>query len=477
MVFALAGAQSCARPKPADETLRAKAQAPPTAPPAPSASVAQASVPVTAPSPPAPLAFEGWLRTHLPEGGRVEHGAAGALRVVHVAQAGDTLTSLAHTYIDLTTAYTEQELTGALVSANQMPGTARVTPGREVLIPRLIDAVPTPPSEARLGWPADAALSGIYAHVGMIGVPALPRVLDSLAASGMNAIVVDGKTYGGWLTYQSAIPLAVETKASSHAVLASVERLVRVAHARGIRVVLRVACFHDEWMSAHRPDLAIRGMHNWLNPDEPKAQDYVIAIVDELLPTGVDEIQLDYVRYPTEGIAHAEFGLGTKKATEVIAGFVERVHEHTFAAGVPLSLDIFGVVAWQRAADIKTTGQDLAKLGPLVEAISPMVYPSHFAEGSMGFSAPGEHPEVVGYGTKQAAEVLKKVGSKAIVRPWIQAFPWRAPGYDQGYVAREIYTSRTSEGVGWLAWNAGGYYREVFAAAPPRRPVGRVAQK
>ena len=103
------------------------------------------------------------------------------------------------------------------------------------------------------------------------------------------------------------------------------------------------------------------------------------------------------------------------------------------------------------------------------------------ADGAMGFSTPGEHPEVVGYGTKQAAEVLKRVGAKTIVRPWIQAFSWHAPGYDQSYVSREIYTSRASEGIGWLAWNAGGYYHEVFAAAPPRstpRPsANRVASK
>jgi hypothetical protein len=414
----------------------------------------------------------------LPEGGRVDRSADGSARVVHVGREGDTPASIAHSYIDLTTFYTEQELAGALAASSHLLVTGHVAPGRELVIPHLLSAVPPPATETRLGWPEDRALSGIYAHIGMIGVPALPHVLDSLAASGMNAIVVDGKTYGGWLTYPTNIPLATETKAASHAVLGSVERLVRVAHARGIRVILRVSCFHDEWMSAKRPDLAIPGMRNWLNPSDPRAQDYIIAIVDEMLPAGVDEIQLDYVRYPTEGIAHADFGLHGTKTTDVIAGFVERVHEHTQAAGVPLSLDLFGVVAFQRIEDVRATGQDLTKLGPIVEAISPMVYPSHFAEGTMGFSAPGEHPEIVGYGTRQAAEVLKKAKSKAVVRPWIQAFSWRAPDYDQSYVAREILSSRTSEGVGWLAWNAGGYYREVFAASPPpHRPPARVAQK
>jgi hypothetical protein len=141
------------------------------------------------------------------------------------------------------------------------------------------------------------------------------------------------------------------------------------------------------------------------------------------------------------------------------------VHEHTREAGVPLSLDLFGVVAWQRAVDVRATGQDLARLGPMVEAISPMVYPSHFREGFNGYADPGAHPEVVAFGTKQAEVVLRKSGSTAVVRPWIQAFPWHAAGYSSTYVAQEIAQARAARGVGWLAWNAGGYYAEVFAAA------------
>ena len=322
-----------------------------------------------------------------------------------------------------------------------------------------------PPSEPRLGWPADGRLDGVYAHIGMIGQPWFPHFLDRIAAAGMNAVVVDGKDYSGWITYPSTIPLAGETHAASHAVLGSLPRLVHAAHERGVRVVLRLACFHDPWMAQHRRDLAIRGMTGWIDPNNTAAQDYLIALVDETLTAGVDEIQLDYVRYPTEGITNAVFGLGQAKTTDVIAGFVGRVHEHTQEAGVPLSLDLFGVVAWQRGADVRATGQDLARLGPLVEAISPMVYPSHFREGFNGYAEPGAHPEVVLFGTKQAESVLRKAGSTAVVRPWIQAFPWHAPGYSSTYVFQEIAQARAGRGNGWLAWNAGGYYAEVFAAA------------
>jgi hypothetical protein len=328
-------------------------------------------------------------------------------------------------------------------------------------------------TEARLGWPEDQPITGVYAPIGMIGAPSFPKFLERIATNGMNAVVVDGKDYSGWLTYPSAIPLAVEARSDSHAVVKSLQRLVHDAHQRGVRVLLRIACFHDPWMAQHRRDLAIRGMGDWLDPNNEGAQDYLLAVVDETLSAGVDEIQLDYVRYPTEGIAHADFALGGRKTADVITGFVRRVHEHTQAAGVPLSLDVFGVVAWQRAVDVKATGQDLRKLGAVVEAVSPMVYPSHFQEGFNGYAVPGAHPEVVAFGTKQAVDVLAKAGSKALVRPWIQAFPWHAPGYDASYVIREIVQARAAEGAGWLGWNAGGYYAEVMAASWQTRMPAR----
>jgi hypothetical protein len=326
-------------------------------------------------------------------------------------------------------------------------------------------AAAPPPAEPRLGWPDDGRIAGVYAQIGMIGQPWFPKFLGRIAAAGMNAVVVDGKDYSGWLTYPSDISLAVETKSASHAVLRSLTALVHSAHERGVRVILRLACFHDPWMAQHRRDLAIHGMTDWIDPNNDAAQGYLLDVVDETLGTGVDEIQLDYVRYPTEGIRHADFALKGTKTTDVIAGFVRRVHERTSEAGVPLSLDVFGVVAWQRDVDVRATGQDLARLGRIVEAVSPMVYPSHFREGFNGYSEPGAHPEVVAFGTHQATSVLKKAGSTATVRPWIQAFPWHAPGYSTEYVAREIVLAHAARGNGWLAWNAGGYYNEVFAAA------------
>jgi hypothetical protein len=318
--------------------------------------------------------------------------------------------------------------------------------------------------EPRLGWPEDKQISGVYAHIGMLNQPSFPGFLKRIAQNGMNAVVLDGKDYQGWVTYPSAVPLVADTKAS-HVLIKNLEAMVHEAHSRDVRVIMRIACFHDSWTSQRRPDLAIKGMSDWLDPNNTDAQDYLIALVDETLAAGVDEIQLDYVRYPTEKINKAKFALGGKSTMDVITGFVQRVHEKTQAAGVPLALDVFGVVAWQRAVDVRATGQDLSRLGKIVEVLCPMIYPSHFQAGFNGYQEPGEHPEVVLFGTKQAAAVLKKSGSTTIVRPWIQTFPWHAHNYSSTYVMQEIDDARIGGGVGWLGWNAGGYYGEVFAAS------------
>src|SRR5205823_4921406 len=115
-------------------------------------------------------------------------------------------------------------------------------------------------------------------------------------------------------------------KAIRFATVPSLSRLVRVAHARGIRVIARVACFRDEHLAPKHHELAVQSKHggphrapskivDWLDPANELVQDYVIAVMQETLDAGVDEVQLDYVRYPTEGIGDADFKLASRGLT------------------------------------------------------------------------------------------------------------------------------------------------------------------
>src|SRR5262249_38542190 len=162
-------------------------------------------------------------------------------------------------------------------------------------------------------WPDDKELRGIYVRGDRGGSRAFPAMLDKMAERGINAIVLDTKDTDGLVTYPSKVPLAVETEATKNAPIADLARTIRFAHARGIRVIMRVSCFHDEWMQHHRASTtSIRGKLGgiypigWMDPASDVAQRYVIDLAKEAMDAGADEIELDYVRYPVIGIKNAD---------------------------------------------------------------------------------------------------------------------------------------------------------------------------
>ena len=270
---------------------------------------------------------------------------------------------------------------------------------------------PKAADDERIGWPEDKHLRGVYVRGGTAGGSLYLPLLDRMAERGMNMIVLDAKDYDGWLTYKSKVPLAIETNAIKGAPIRDMARTVRFAHAKGIRVAMRISCFEDEVIAHAKPDLVPRAnwapnrpyQIGWLDPANPDARAYIKDLVKEALDFGVDEIQLDYVRYPVLGVKNADFDAtkGKTPKTIVIRNFVREVHALTQERKVPLSLDIFGIVAEGVRADIDALGQDPVLLAPECEVLSPMVYPSHYHAGYAGFEVPGNHPEIVGMATQE----------------------------------------------------------------------------
>jgi hypothetical protein len=337
-----------------------------------------------------------------------------------------------------------------------------------------------------MGWPKDAALRGVYVRGSTAGGKGYTKLLDKLAEHGMNAIVLDSKDVDGLLTYKSRVPLAVETGATEHAPIADLPKTVREAHARGIRVVMRVSCFHDEWMQHHKgKEMSVRGKWGgiyplgWLDPSNEMAHGYIIDLAKEAMDAGADEIELDYVRYPVIAVKNADFKLAAlgKTKPEVIRDFVREVHAVTKPRGVALSLDIFGIVADANRADIDGLGQDVALLAPECEVLSPMVYPSHYAKGYMGFDIPGNHPELVGRGTKGVIAQLPSPTTKpqTLVRPWVQAVAFESPDYGPQYLASELRSAQDNGSSGWLMWNPSQDYGTAWAAVPKKATKTEVA--
>jgi hypothetical protein len=424
---------------------------------------------VSVPAPAAELAA--FLRTRLPTGGAVS--ADDPPKVTHTVAAGETFTSIAATYLPLSELYTAGELTTAIARKN--PGPAIV--GTKIEIPHIVTRVlREDPKEERLGWPEDKALRGVFVTGPYAGIRWVDT-LDKVADHGMNAVVLDQKDYEGYINYPSKVKLVAETGAARSLHVPDLVRAIRFAHWRGVRVILRIPCFHDPWADKHAKDARLsmrfaptgKPMHvGWLDPVNTEAQDYAIDLAKEGIDAGADEIQLDYVRFPVHLNSKVAVLPGKEERSGIIRDFVKRVHAVTSAAGVALSLDFFGVTATGNMDDILYLGQHIPTVAPEADAISLMSYPSHYNRGYMGFTEPGEHPEIIGIGNVAALKQLKPTGAATIFRTWLQAFPDRASNYGAAYVAAEAKSAETSGGVGWLMWSPACDYGAIWAAFPKK---------
>lgn len=411
-----------------------------------------------------------YLKKNIPKGGVVEAGDPPRIR--HTVTPGDTYPSLAAAYLELTEIYSPGDLARAIEKKNPS-----LTAGSKIEIPSVLTRAPRDPREEKLGPPEDRALRALFL-TGPYAALKWTEILDKMAPRGINAVVLDSKDYMGPVNYPTKAKIALETGAASKPVIPNLARMIRFAHWRGIRVSLRIPCFHDpisdKKLKGGRLSIKMAGhpeipLHmDWIDPTNTEAQDYAIELAKEGVEAGADEINLDYVRFPVHIGQKTAILPDPKDRSKIIRDFVKRVHDVTKPAGVLLSLDLFGVTATGTRDDIDRLGQDIATVGPEAEVIMPMVYPSHYDKGYNGWDNPGDHPEIVGIGTKAAVAQLKKAGAQTVVRSWLQAFAWKTTAYGTKYVVDQAKSAEANGGVGWSMWSPSCEYSAVFNGFPPR---------
>ena len=150
--------------------------------------------------------------------------------------------------------------------------------------------------------------------------------------------------------------------------------------------------------------------------------------------------------------------------SDVIARFLKRAYGELHPTGVLLSLDVFGVMAWQRPIDLSHTGQDIVQMAHYCDVLSPMIYPSHFF-GMDKIEHPGDEPAHFIGESMDRFELITK-GSGVVIRPWLQAFHWRTKTYSPEYIKIQVETAREKGGIGFLFWNAANDYSKPFTAMP-----------
>jgi hypothetical protein len=312
------------------------------------------------------------------------------------------------------------------------------------------------------------SVSAIY----LTGTSARPAKIDRYIAFSqgqkLSGVVFDIKDVYGFVNYRSAIAEVKATQGRITPPLGDLPPLVAYYKSKKLYTIARVALFQDELQAKKFPDrqiklaaggpLLTKGRTVWVDPNKVAVQDYNLAIIREVLQAGVDEIQLDYVRYPAEGdwkIATYNGLTKFEQKPRVITHFLQRIYSLVHAYGAHLSLDVFGVVAWQEPLDIKSTGQNMHILAQATDVISPMLYPSHFGHSFGGVTNPADKPA---FFMEMGVQKLREITPNQIIRPWLQAFKWRVTNYSPQYITEQIRGSNKAGGSGYLLWNAGNAY-------------------
>jgi len=315
--------------------------------------------------------------------------------------------------------------------------------------------------------------------------------IDLVNKTELNALVIDIKE-DGVVNYPSNVPLVKELGLYTNKY--DPVEILKKCHDNGIYVIGRIVCFRDNKLAQARPEWGIKtpkgslwlenGNKNgaWTDPSVPEVQQLNIDIAKEAVQLGFDEIQFDYVRFPTGKASAFAYRPDMPPKAEVIANFLYKASkEIKEVANVPVSADVFGIIG-ESGPDGEAIGQVLELVGLNVDYISPMIYPSHYANNSKGTMGNGvgqkingilfTHPDLKPYDVVYNA--LVKIRSKiseydyyrADVRPYIQGFTasYLPQGYYQEYGVEEykqqlkaVYDAGYRE---WIFWNSSNKYVE-----------------
>jgi hypothetical protein len=270
---------------------------------------------------------------------------------------------------------------------------------------------------------------------------AFAELLALARDTAVNALVFDTKQEGGTVLYETGVSEAYEIGAVTAAYDPS-ERIAQAQYA-DLYTITRIVTFEDRNRVNARPEEKLAGP--WIDPRSRAAWDYNIALGVEACALGFDEIQYDYVRFPSGSTAavSGQLNLTQDERVETIAGFLARAKATLEPMGCSLSAAIFGIVL--ATENDQGIGQRPEEISNETDAISPMVYPSHYSDGWIGLAVPNDHPYDV---TSDALDdALERLSPGTTLRPWLQAFWWTNAQIRSSIQAAE------DRGVGWMMWN------------------------
>ena len=304
----------------------------------------------------------------------------------------------------------------------------------------------------------------------------MDEIIDLVKQTELNAIVIDLKDYTGRVPFETSSEL-IKNIGSEKIFIKDIKELIKKLHKENIYAIARIAVFEDNYLPRERADLALKrrggGLWEdnnglaWVDPASQEVWDYNLEIAKEAIRVGFDEINFDYIRFPSDGNTANiiyPFWDGKTLKKEVLRQFFEYVNQRMKPLGIPISADLFGLTL--TTTNDLGIGQWLEYAAPYFDYICPMVYPSHYPPGFLGFENPAAHPyEVIYDGLVRGNERIASLSvsnpniTMAKLRPWLQDFDMGAV-YDARMIELQKQAVEDGGGFGWLLWNPKNIYTE-----------------
>jgi hypothetical protein len=311
--------------------------------------------------------------------------------------------------------------------------------------------------------PVPAEMRGVHVTMALASIPG--KLEQYAETPALNAIQLDVKDENGEVAFYRRAPrLARRVGAAKR--YYDPARATELLHRQGIWVIGRVVVFEDPVLAERRPDLAIlttggEVWHNhaglgWTNPYDKRVWDYNLEIAKAAVRAGFDEIQFDYVRFPSDGDVDSAVFHGRRREamSATIARFAHYATNRLKPMGARVSVDVFGLSATRNLG----IGQSPRRLARIVDAIYPMVYPSHYGSGELGLSDPSAVPgRTVGRSLRDFRRQMR--GGRAKLIPWLEDFTLGGTT-TVDKVQQQIRAARRWKTSGFLLWNPSGVYTD-----------------
>jgi len=297
-------------------------------------------------------------------------------------------------------------------------------------------------------------IRGIYLNGYLFNDSDKRKSIDEiLINTDVNTLVIDVKTDNGHILFDTDIEEVLYL--NNERVKFTKNEIEELREIKDLYLIARLVVFQDPLFAKVFPDEAVfdsrlnkpysQNGQFFLDPSSEKVQNYIINIALESCRLGFDEIQYDYIRYPDSSSKFMQFDTKNDFENRInnINSFLSKSRKILHREGCLLSADTFGYILTNKQDG--GIGQNLESVVENVDFISPMVYPSHYTNGSFGYQNPNKHPyEVI---TAALTDALERGVNKDKIRPFLQGF-WHSNEDIQNNIR-----AASDLGMDWLIWN------------------------